>query len=251
MMMEDLTDEQKLTISAKLVQDILSNAVDYLHCSSSIEKSMVDNQAFEDVLQDTLLLLQSPLLKLESNRTGVDGSEINNEDGEHVIYDINSDEHSNAIAKAKTKVLVKISKQHLISHILPIIMSLKSGLESTRSSLQRSIMEYLVYIMKNNKNEISQALYNDPTLKAEIEYDLKMYEKIKLEKSIKNPLENNENVRTIDVSRGGATSDTGGAPMSASKTPSKSTTCNSPAPAVLKSILKENNGYLLAYLPIY
>ena len=41
MMMEDLSDEQKLTISAKLVQDILSNAVDSLH---SVDKSMINSQ---------------------------------------------------------------------------------------------------------------------------------------------------------------------------------------------------------------
>jgi hypothetical protein len=138
-----------------------------------------------------------------------------------------------------------MSKQHLISHILPIIMSLKAGLELNRSSLQRSIMEYLVYIMKNNKNEITQVLYNDPTLKAEIEYDLKMYEKMK--KTIKNPLENNENNLIIDVSGAGGSSGSSCIPLSASKTPSKSSTCNSPAPAVLKSILKENNGTLFTH----
>ena len=242
MMMEDLTDEQKLTISAKLVQDILSNAVDYLHSNNSAEKNLASNQAFEDVLQDTLLLLKSPLLKLDSNRSGVDGSDVSCDD-DNVVYDINPDEHNNAIAKAKTKVLVKISKQHLISHILPIIMSLKSGLESSRSSLQRSIMEYLVHIMKNNKNEITQALYNDPALKAEIEYDLKMYEKIKLEKSIKIPFENDENVLSIDVSDSNK-SGRDSVPSSANKTPSKNknSACPSPAPAVLKSVLKENNG---------
>jgi len=140
-----------------------------------------------------------------------------------------------------------MSKQHLISHILPIIMSLKAGLELNRSSLQRSIMEYLVYIMKNNKNEITQVLYNDPTLKAEIEYDLKMYEKMKIEKTIKNPLENNENNLIIDVSGAGGSSGSSCIPLSASKTPSKSSTCNSPAPAVLKSILKENNGTLFTH----
>ena len=123
-------------------------------------------------------------------------------------------------------------------------MSLKAGLESNRSSLQRSIMEYLVYIMKNNKTEITQVLYDDPTLKAEIEYDLKMYEKMKIEKTIKNPLENNENSLIMDVSGAGGSSSI---PLSASKTPSKNSTCNSPVPAVLKSILKENNGTLFTH----
>ena len=40
-------------------------------------------------------------------------------------------------------------------------------------------MEYLVMLTKAHKNEVAQALSSDPTLKAEIEYDLRMFEKAK------------------------------------------------------------------------
>jgi hypothetical protein len=40
-------------------------------------------------------------------------------------------------------------------------------------------MEYLVTLVKAHKTEVAQALSYDPTLKAEIEYDLKLFEKSK------------------------------------------------------------------------
>jgi len=80
-------------------------------------------------------------------------------------------------------VLKKLSIKHLITHILPVVISLKHVLEATNSPLQRPLMEYLVYLMKQHQTEVDEALQFDPTLKAEIEYDLKQYEKSKRDSS--------------------------------------------------------------------
>ncbi len=40
-------------------------------------------------------------------------------------------------------------------------------------------MEYLLSLMKHHKAEVDQALQNDPTLKAEVDYDLRQYERAK------------------------------------------------------------------------
>lgn len=40
-------------------------------------------------------------------------------------------------------------------------------------------MEYMIFLMKNNKADVDQALSNDPCLRSEIEYDLKQYQKAK------------------------------------------------------------------------
>ena len=66
-----------------------------------------------------------------------------------------------------------------MSHILPVVMSLKHCLEATKSPLQGSLMEYLIVLCKHHKTEVEQALQFDPTLKEEIEYDLKQFEKKK------------------------------------------------------------------------
>ncbi len=58
-------------------------------------------------------------------------------------------------------------------------MSLKHCLEATKSPLQGALMEYLLGLMKHHKAEVDQALQNDPTLKAEVDYDLRQYERAK------------------------------------------------------------------------
>ena len=84
-------------------------------------------------------------------------------------------------------MLKKLSSKHLITHILPVVMSLKHVLEATTSPLQGPLMEYLVHLMKQHRVEVDEALQSDPTLKAEIEYDLKQYEKTKKDRIIHPP----------------------------------------------------------------
>lgn len=43
-------------------------------------------------------------------------------------------------------------------------------------------MEFVVSLVKNHKNEVEEALQFDPTLRSEIEYDLKQFERAKKEK---------------------------------------------------------------------
>lgn len=48
-----------------------------------------------------------------------------------------------AFVRAKSKVLQKLSTQHLISHTLPVVISLKHTLEATKSSLQVTLQVVL------------------------------------------------------------------------------------------------------------
>lgn len=174
MMMEDFSEEQKIAVSAKLVQDIVGHFVD---AASSRKDENNVSDAMEEALEDALIILQSPLLKV-GKKTNENGEE---EGGD----ELEGEEESSkaALAKAKSKVLAKLSRQHLVSNILPVVMSLKAVLEANRSPLQGSVMEYLVHLIKNNRNEVNQVLSADPTLKAEVEYDLKIFEKAKEEKA--------------------------------------------------------------------
>lgn len=67
------------------------------------------------------------------------------DDGEDVVEDESVSDAANggnpkaAFVRAKSKVLQKLSTQHLISHTLPVVISLKHSLEATKSSLQVSI----------------------------------------------------------------------------------------------------------------
>lgn len=61
-----------------------------------------------------------------------------------------------AFVRAKSKVLQKLSTQHLVSHTLPVVISLKHVLESGKSPLQGTLMEFLVHLVKNHKNEVEE-----------------------------------------------------------------------------------------------
>lgn len=121
-------------VTAKIVQDILSNALDR---GSSKAMSVQEMQ----VLQDTLQILQSPMLQIarksHDKDVDLDAEELGN-DGQEMSNAMASDGSNKdaAIAKAKIKVLKVLSKQHMINHILPVAMSLKHTLEAQRSSLQ-------------------------------------------------------------------------------------------------------------------
>jgi hypothetical protein len=61
-----------------------------------------------------------------------------------------------AFVRAKSKVLQKLSTQHLVSHTLPVVISLKHVLEGTKSPLQGTLMEFLMSLVKNHKAEVEE-----------------------------------------------------------------------------------------------
>jgi hypothetical protein len=193
-LMEDFTEEQKIHVTAKLVDDVLSYAID----SNSIQVAQLERQRedakqgrqslgqdkqkeaastspIEAVLDDSFLILRSPMLKIAKKagqENGDDADEVEEEEG------VRGSQKA-AVAKARSLVLKKLSKQHLVSHVMPVIISLKHSLEKNNSPLQGALMELLVSLMKTHPSEIEQVLSNDPSLRAEVEYDMKMYERKK------------------------------------------------------------------------
>lgn len=84
---------------------------------------------------------------------------------------------ADAAAAAKGRLLSKVSRKHLMEHIVPTLVSLKCCLERAHSPLLREVMDYFSELMKANKEEVKDAMGSDPTLFHEIEYDLQQYEK--------------------------------------------------------------------------
>jgi hypothetical protein len=179
-MMEDITEEEKIQITANLSQDILAYALDF-----PIETSIVGGgvlSPFESALEDAFAVLRSPLLRVGSKR-GANSSQADDEDDAVDTETAIANEARSALHKAKTKVLKKLSVQHLVDHMLPVVSSLKHYLECKRSPVQKSLMEYLMYLVNSHKAEVALALSSDPGLKDEIEYDIKLYEREKNEES--------------------------------------------------------------------
>jgi len=126
-------------------------------------------------------------------------------------------------------VLKKLSSKHLITHILPVVMSLKHVLEASNSPLQGPLMEYLVYLMKQHRPEVDEALQFDPTLKAEIEYDLKQYEKNKRDSNSSSRLS-----PRLSMAADGASVSTGPLPMLSSD--------RLPTGTIVKPVLRRSLG---------
>ena len=60
-------------------------------------------------------------------------------------------------------------------------------------------MEFLVSLIKHHKNEVEEALQFDPSLKAEIEYDLKQFEKTKKDVQVINTLATTKNNQSGEI----------------------------------------------------
>ena len=177
-MMETFTEEQKIQATAKLVHEILSHAIE--RGTNVTSNNLSARPSFESAVHDALLILQSPLLKIGKNNstgtnTGVEDVNRDEEDVEESVSESISSKKLAAVTFAKNKVLRKLSKQHLVEQVLPILCSLKHTLESSRSVLQKPLMEYLMHLVKTSKAEVDVILSTDPALKAEIEYDMKMF----------------------------------------------------------------------------
>ena len=97
---------------------------------------------------------------------------IQEDDG---LDDPNVPNAARQVSVAKTRLLSKISRKHLIEIVLPILCNLKVKLQASNSPLLKFLMKYLLEIFKNYRTEAREFLANDPTLLQEIEYDARKY----------------------------------------------------------------------------
>lgn len=184
--MDGMTEEDKIQTTAKVVQDILAFAVDNPeYIRNPLASGSVSNGSslspLEEALMDCFFILESPMLKIGSRRPnrGDNGDEDVSGDVDH------GESVKQALQDAKLKVMKKLSVQHMVDHVLPVIASLKHILERCRSSLQKPLMGYLVQMIKNHKEEVDKALSSDPSLKAEIDYEIRLYDKEKEQEAVR------------------------------------------------------------------
>ena len=201
----ELSDEDKIQLTAKLVQDILSTAVDNPSLlardttardtskgrPSKFQQQQQQQQqlSFENALADTFLLLggssASPLLRVGQQKRGGEDDALQEADlGDLMAGSEGGHEGGKASGKggvaavmiqAKCKILKKLSSHHMVEHLLPVIVSLKHCLEQWKSPLQGALMDCILSLMQSHQSEVQGVLQTDPVLKAEIEYDLKQH----------------------------------------------------------------------------
>ena len=187
LMLNSMSNENKIRITARLCQDILGNVVDGViklsnHTqavslkspltaptpSGSDVSSTVSAQrvSFEHadfyLIQDTFAILCSDAARVHTTADGT--AQVQ----EEVIENAEA-----AASVAKNKLLSKIAHKNALQNVVPIIVSLKRQLERIHSPLLKSIMSYFSFLFRFHRRELDNALAEDPTVASEIQYDLR------------------------------------------------------------------------------
>ncbi|KAI2668597.1 Condensin-2 complex subunit D3 [Labeo rohita] len=141
-LLKNFTDEQRFNITTKICQDILATFVD--------SELPLDSEGSE-LLADTFDILSLKEMKL----TAMSGPAAGEEPQEDEM----------AMAKAvlqvaQKKLVSQVQKRNFVENVIPIIISLKNMLEEQHSPVLKHLMAYL-------------------QLAAEVEYNLKQFEKEK------------------------------------------------------------------------
>jgi condensin-2 complex subunit D3 len=169
-LLQHMTDEQKFNTSAKLVSDVLGSVV---------QQSMPLNDSSIPVLQDALIILASPHIKLSNQKSSetVDDDDLD-EKNEQLT------EAKAQLAAAKGKLLSKLLRKNTIEQIVPILIELKRLFEARHSPLLRYLIAYFKEIFTDYRSEISDILAGDRQLAVELEYDLRQFEQQQQQMSI-------------------------------------------------------------------
>eukprot|EP00730_Choanoeca_flexa_P001075 TRINITY_DN10470_c0_g1_i2.p1 TRINITY_DN10470_c0_g1~~TRINITY_DN10470_c0_g1_i2.p1 ORF type:complete len:821 (+),score=281.91 TRINITY_DN10470_c0_g1_i2:31-2463(+) len=152
LMLEQMTDVDKLQVTQTLCQDILGAIVD---------GQMTLDPASEPLLQDALTVLASKDIKI--------GKTARDDDEEDTALEV-------AQKKVKAALVSKVAKKTLVESIVPIMISLKTKLEAHRSPLQRALLFFLREVMRDHKDDMEDVMAANRQLAAEITYDLKALE---------------------------------------------------------------------------
>ena len=155
-MLEQLSDEQRFNLSARIVQDILGSIVDRI---LKLEDSN------DLVITDALSVLCSDEIKLSCVKT-------------HSVENLEDDEREamEAAVTLQSDMIKTLVKKDVIDNIIPTIISVKRLLQKQRSPLLSHLMRYLYRLKVDYKEKFSEVLAADKQLAEEIEFDIKRYE---------------------------------------------------------------------------
>mmetsp|Transcript_48536 Transcript_48536/g.54260 ORF Transcript_48536/g.54260 Transcript_48536/m.54260 type:complete len:1501 (-) Transcript_48536:275-4777(-) len=171
-LLSKLSDEEKITVTARFAKEVLGEAVDNEGDLSQVCKQLSPpNESSSprltsawNVLTDTFYVLTSKSIKVGRIQDDFDST----------VEDSNVNP-SRQVTVAKSRLLSKISLKHMVEIVLPILCNLKVKLQGSCSPLLKDLMAYLLEIFKNHKVEVKEFLANDPTLLQEIEYDARTH----------------------------------------------------------------------------
>ncbi|XP_016299020.1 condensin-2 complex subunit D3-like isoform X2 [Sinocyclocheilus anshuiensis] len=160
-LLKNFTDEKRFNITTKICQDILASFVD--------SELPLDSEGSE-MLADIFDILSLKEMKL----TAMSGPAAGEEPQEDEM----------AMAKAvlqvaQKKLVSQVQKRNFVENVIPIIISLKNMLEEQHSPVLKHLMAYLQVTMQDYRLQVKELFAADEQLAAEVEYNLKQFEKEK------------------------------------------------------------------------
>ncbi|XP_067259126.1 condensin-2 complex subunit D3 [Chanodichthys erythropterus] len=159
-LLKNFTDEQRFNITSKICQDILASFVD--------SELPLDSQGSE-LLADTFDILSLKEMKL----TAISGQAAEEPQEDEMAM-------AKAVLQVAQKKLVsQVQKRNFVENVIPIIISLKNMLEEQHSPVLKHLMAYLQVTMQDYRSEVKELFAADEQLAAEVEYNLKQFEKEK------------------------------------------------------------------------
>lgn len=169
MMLSQMSDEEKIGVTARVAKEVLGAAIEgegelgRICRESTVEsETSQHNIGAREVMRDAFAIL-TPMLRIKHSAAtdDLDESEMAST--------------TQRVANAKTRLISKISSKHLIEIILPKLCTLKSVMQTSQSPLLKDLMCYLVEVFRAYKAEVKEFLASDPVLLQEIEFDARKF----------------------------------------------------------------------------
>jgi hypothetical protein len=174
-----LSDEQKISVSSRINEEVFGAIID---------NSLKLSKQAEGAISDCLQLLTNKSLKV---------SRTNNNAANEVDFD-DLEESKRAIQEAKAIVLAEMHKKNSLQNILPTILSLKRVLENQRCCCIRDVMDYLRVLIEEYGQEKEQLEGISSQLMKEIAYDLDRYKKEQIEKEKRKEILKTPKIAAVD-----------------------------------------------------
>jgi condensin-2 complex subunit D3 len=160
---QKMNEEQKFSVTYRICQDVLNNFID---------GTQNINRLNEELIHDCLVIMSSKDMKINIGK-------------QDECDDIDDEEHRESLLQAKNYVLDQLQKKHSMQNILPIVISLRSILEKSRSFCVKYVMEYFKALFEDYSKDIQEIFGLSNQVVKELRYDIDRYnlEKAQIEKN--------------------------------------------------------------------
>jgi len=159
LLLQHMSDEQKLQITGKLCHDVLA----------AVPDGTLPLESARAVLADALMLLACKEIKLGTVASADDDSAELGTDAEGGT----EAEAVKAKEAAKSKLLTQVARKAMVESIVPIVIELKRHLENDRSPLLRDVFIFLRELLRDHKAHLQDIFARDRQLATEVEYDMR------------------------------------------------------------------------------